>query len=41
MGTFPSSFGNIYILLAVDYVSKLVEATAYPRNDAITVVGFV
>ena len=22
MGFFPSSFGNIYILLAVDYVSK-------------------
>ena len=22
MGPFPSSFGNIYILLAVDYVSK-------------------
>ena len=22
MGPFPSSFGNMYILLAVDYVSK-------------------
>ena len=22
MGPFPSSFGNLYILLAVDYVSK-------------------
>ena len=39
MGPFPSSFGNIYILLAVDYISKWVEATACPRNDAITVVG--
>ena len=38
MGPFPSSFGNIYILLAVDYVSKWVEATACPRNDSITVV---
>ena len=41
MGPFPSSFGNIYILLVVDYVSKWVEATACPRNDAITVVGFI
>ena len=39
--TFPSSFGNIYILLPVDYVSKWVEATACPKNDAITVVGFI
>ena len=28
MGPFPSSFGNIYILLDVDYVSKWVEAIA-------------
>ena len=41
MVPFPSSFGNIYILLAVDYVSKWVEATACPRNDAITMVGFI
>ena len=41
MGPFPSSFGNIYILLAVDYVSKWVEATACPRNDATIVVGFI
>ena len=41
MGPFPSSFGNIYILLTVDYVSKCVEATACPRNNAITVVGFI
>ena len=41
MGPFPSSFVNIYILLAVDYVSKWVEALARPRNDAITVVGFI
>ena len=26
MGPFPSSFGNLYILLAVDYVSKWIEA---------------
>ena len=41
MGPFPSSFGNLYILLAVDYVSKWVEVVACPRNDASTVVGFI
>ena len=39
MGPFPVSFGNIYILLAVDYVSKWVEAAACPKNDANTIVG--
>ena len=33
MGPFPPSFGNLYILLVVDYVSKLVEAIACPIND--------
>ena len=41
MGPFPSSFSNIYILLAVDYVSKSMEAIACLRNDAIIVVGFI
>ena len=41
MGSFPPSFGNLYILLAMDYVSKWVEAIACPINDANTVVGFV
>ena len=41
MGPFPSSFGNLYILLAVDYVSKWVEAIACPKNDANIVVGFI
>ena len=41
MGPFPPSFGNLYILLTVDYVSKWVEAIACPRNDANTVVGFI
>ena len=41
MGPFPSSFGNIYILLAVDYISKWVEASTCPRNDASTMVRFV
>ena len=41
MGPFPASFGNIYILLAMDFVSKWVEAIACPKNDANTVVGFL
>ena len=40
-GPFTSSFGNLYILLAVDYVSKWVEAIACPRNDASTIVNFM
>ena len=41
IGPFPSSFGNLYILLAVDYVSKWVEAIACPRNDVNTVARFI
>ena len=41
MGPFLVSFGNIYILLTVDYVAKWVEAAACPKNDANTVVGFL
>ena len=41
MGPFTPSFGNSYILLAVDYVSKLVEVIVCPINDANTVVGFI
>ena len=40
MRRFPSTFGNLYILLVVDYVSKCVEAIACPKNDVSTVVGF-
>ena len=35
------SVGNKYILVAVDYVSKWVEAMATSRNDAKTVVKFI
>ena len=41
MGPFPKSFNNEYILVAVDYVSKWVEAVALPTNDAKVVVKFL
>ena len=41
MGRFLPSFGNVYILLAVDYVSKWVEAKATRTNDSKVVVGFL
>jgi len=41
VGPFPSSFSNEYILVAVDYVSKWVEAVASPKAYAKTVVKFL
>ncbi|GJW78804.1 reverse transcriptase domain-containing protein [Tanacetum coccineum] len=41
MGPFPNLKGNKYILVAVDYVSKWVEAQALPTNDASIVIRFL
>ncbi|RDX95402.1 Pol polyprotein, partial [Mucuna pruriens] len=41
MGPFPVSYGNSYILLVVDYVSKWVEAKDTKTNNARVVVEFV
>jgi hypothetical protein len=41
MGPFPSSYGCLYILLAVDYVSKWVEASATKTNDSKVVLSFL
>ena len=41
MGPFPSSFNNQYILLAVDYVTRWVEAIASPTNDSRVVAKFL
>ena len=41
MGPFPSSHGFTYILVAVDYVSKWIEAIATKTNDSQVVVKFV
>ena len=41
MGPFPPSFGHEYILVAVDYVSKWIEAIATRTNDHRVVLKFI
>nr|CAN76187.1 hypothetical protein VITISV_036810 [Vitis vinifera] len=41
MGSFPMSFGNSYILVGVDYVSKWVEAIPCKHNDHRVVLKFL
>ena len=41
MGPFPPSCGYLYILLAVDYVSKWVEAIPTRTNDHKVVLKFL
>lgn len=41
MGSFSPSKGYFYILLAVYYVSKCVEAIATKKNDALVVLKFL
>ena len=41
IGPLPSSYDHKYILLAMDYVSKWVEAIATHSNDAKVVLNFL
>ena len=41
MGSFPKSYNNEYILVAVDYLSKWVEAIAALTNDVRVVIKFM
>ena len=41
MGLFPSSFRFVYILVAVDYVSKWIEAIPCRHNDHKIVIRFL
>ena len=41
MGPFPPSFGNLYILVAMDYVFKWIKAATLPTNDAKVITRFL
>ena len=41
MGPFPPSFGDLYILVVVNYVFKWAEVVALPTNDAKAMVRVI
>jgi len=41
MGPFPPSFGFLYILVAIDYVSKWIETIPSRNNDHKTMIKFL
>ena len=41
MGPFPPSFGLLYILISIDYVSKWVETIPCRNNDHRTMIRFL
>ena len=41
MDPFPPSFRNLYILIAIDYVSKWIEAIPCRHNDHKTILKFL
>ena len=41
MGPFPPSYGQKYILVAVDYVSKWIETVACAKDDGAIVTKFL
>jgi len=41
MGPFPNSFGNLYILVPANYVSKSVKARACKTHDHKVMVQFL
>lgn len=41
MRPFPPSYSNMYILVAVDYVSKWIEAIATQKSGSLTIIRFV
>ena len=41
MGPFPLCFGFVYILIAIDYFSKWIEAISYQNNDSKIEIKFL
>ena len=41
MGLFMCYFGNMYVLVVVDYISEWVEYVSFPNNEGKSVVRFL